>query len=69
MDSIEECSKCNDLAVCNASISCIVALLGSLEELCTGKGITHTYMDRINSLYANLEQCDYKGKELNFNFF
>ncbi|XP_067003777.2 brefeldin A-inhibited guanine nucleotide-exchange protein 3 [Anabrus simplex] len=61
MDSIEECSRCSDSAVCNASVLCIVAMLGSLEELCTGKGITHTYMDRINSLYAELEQCDYRG--------
>ena len=56
MDSIEECSKCADTAVC------IVAMLGSLEELCTGKGITHTYMDRINAMYTQLDQCDYQGK-------
>ncbi|GLG94562.1 LOW QUALITY PROTEIN: uncharacterized protein GBIM_01757, partial [Gryllus bimaculatus] len=61
MDSIEECSRSSDSAVCNASVSCIVAMLGSLEELCTGKGITHTYMDRINAMYTELEQCDYKG--------
>ncbi|KAJ9574457.1 hypothetical protein L9F63_008383, partial [Diploptera punctata] len=61
MDSIEECSKCTDSAVCSASVACIVAMLGSLEELCTGKGITHTYMDRINTMYSQLEQCDYQG--------
>ncbi|XP_049951444.1 brefeldin A-inhibited guanine nucleotide-exchange protein 3 [Schistocerca serialis cubense] len=61
MDSIEECSRCSDSAVSNVSVSCVVALLGSLEELCTGKGITHTYMDRINTLYMELHQCDYKG--------
>jgi hypothetical protein len=39
-------------------------MLGSLEELCTGKGITHTYMDRINALYTQLDQCDYQGELL-----
>jgi hypothetical protein len=64
MDSIEECSKCADTAVCSASVACIVAMLGSLEELCTGKGITHTYMDRINAMYTQLDQCDYQGNVL-----
>jgi hypothetical protein len=62
MDSIEECSKCADTLVCSASVACIVAMLGSLEELCTGKGITHTYMDRINAMYTQLDQCDYQGE-------
>ncbi|XP_021942345.1 brefeldin A-inhibited guanine nucleotide-exchange protein 3 isoform X2 [Zootermopsis nevadensis] len=61
MDSIEECSRSADTSVCSASVACIVAMLGSLEELCTGKGITHTYMDRINAMYAQLDQCDYQG--------
>ncbi|KAG8234271.1 hypothetical protein J437_LFUL006516, partial [Ladona fulva] len=61
MDSIEECSKCQDYLICNASVECIVAMLGSLEELCTGKGITHRYMEKINALYAGLSDCDYQG--------
>jgi hypothetical protein len=69
MDSIEECSKCADSAVCSASVACIVAMLGSLEELCTGKGITHTYMDRINAMYTQLDQCDYQGAALIFLSF
>jgi hypothetical protein len=64
MDSVEECSRCADSAVCSASVACIVAMLGSLEELCTGKGITHTYMDRINAMYTQLDQCDYQGEAL-----
>jgi hypothetical protein len=64
MDSIEECSKCADSAICSASVACIVAMLGSLEELCTGKGITHTYMDHINAMYTQLDQCDYHGETL-----
>ncbi|XP_071438715.1 brefeldin A-inhibited guanine nucleotide-exchange protein 3 [Hetaerina americana] len=61
MDSIEECSKCQDYQICNASVECIVAMLGSLEELCTGKGITHEYMEKIHALYAELTDCDYQG--------
>ncbi|XP_046405397.1 brefeldin A-inhibited guanine nucleotide-exchange protein 3 [Ischnura elegans] len=61
MDSIEECSKCQDYQICNASVECIVAMLGSLEELCSGKGITHEYLEKINALYAELTDCDYQG--------
>ncbi|XP_063243212.1 brefeldin A-inhibited guanine nucleotide-exchange protein 3 [Bacillus rossius redtenbacheri] len=61
MDSIEECSQCSDTPVCSASVSCIVAMLGSLEELCTGKGINPVYMERINAMYSELSQCDYRG--------
>lgn len=62
MDSVEECSRSQDAGVRGASVACIVAMLGSLEELCTGKGITDKYADKINSLYKNLTNCDYQGK-------
>ncbi|KAF4525743.1 hypothetical protein B566_EDAN002003 [Ephemera danica] len=61
MDSVEECSRSQEAAVRGASVACIVAMLGSLEELCTGKGITDKYADKINSLYKNLVNCDYQG--------
>lgn len=62
MDSIEECSTCNDPALMYASVSCINAMLSTLQELATGKGVTHTYMDKINTLFPTLKHCDYKGK-------
>jgi hypothetical protein len=61
MDSIEECSQCGDSAVSSASVSCIIAMLSSLEQLCLGKGISHSYIECINSLYPELNQCDYQG--------
>lgn len=61
MDSIEECSQCSDPSMIYTSVSCIVAMLTTLQELSTGKGVTTKYMDKINALYPNLKHCDYKG--------
>ncbi|XP_054267676.1 brefeldin A-inhibited guanine nucleotide-exchange protein 3-like [Macrosteles quadrilineatus] len=61
MDSIEECSQCSDPAMVHTSASCIVAMLATLQELSTGKGVTTKYMDKINALYPTLRHCDYRG--------
>ncbi|XP_076763576.1 brefeldin A-inhibited guanine nucleotide-exchange protein 3 [Xylocopa sonorina] len=60
MDSIEE-STTGGLSTLHASVSCVVAMLSALQELCEGKAINHTYTCAINSLYEDLESCDYKG--------
>ncbi|XP_043482060.1 brefeldin A-inhibited guanine nucleotide-exchange protein 3 isoform X2 [Leptopilina heterotoma] len=60
MDSIEE-SISSGVNVLNASVACIVAMLSALQELCEGKAISHKYTCTINSLYDDLESCDYRG--------
>ncbi|KAG9429339.1 brefeldin A-inhibited guanine nucleotide-exchange protein 3 isoform X1 [Apis mellifera carnica] len=60
MDSIEESTN-GGLSTLHASVSCVVAMLSALQELCEGKAINHTYTCTINSLYEDLESCDYKG--------
>ncbi|KZC05766.1 Brefeldin A-inhibited guanine nucleotide-exchange protein 3 [Dufourea novaeangliae] len=60
MDSIEE-STTGGLSILHASVSCVVAMLSALQELCEGKAINHTYTCTINSLYEDLESCDYRG--------
>ncbi|XP_012218258.2 brefeldin A-inhibited guanine nucleotide-exchange protein 3 [Linepithema humile] len=60
MDSIEE-STAGGLAILHASVSCVVAMLSALQELCEGKAINHNYTCTINSLYEDLESCDYRG--------
>ncbi|XP_076240885.1 brefeldin A-inhibited guanine nucleotide-exchange protein 3 isoform X2 [Calliopsis andreniformis] len=60
MDSIEE-STTGGLSILHASVSCVVAMLSALQELCEGKAISHTYTCTINSLYEDLESCDYRG--------
>ncbi|CAK9833529.1 Brefeldin A-inhibited guanine nucleotide-exchange protein 3 [Anthophora retusa] len=60
MDSIEE-STTGGLNTLHASVSCVVAMLSALQELCEGKAINHIYTCAINSLYEDLESCDYKG--------
>ncbi|XP_076182641.1 brefeldin A-inhibited guanine nucleotide-exchange protein 3 isoform X2 [Ptiloglossa arizonensis] len=60
MDSIEE-STTGDLSILHASVSCVVAMLSALQELCEGKAINHTYTCTINGFYEDLESCDYRG--------
>ncbi|XP_015191675.1 PREDICTED: brefeldin A-inhibited guanine nucleotide-exchange protein 3 isoform X4 [Polistes dominula] len=60
MDSIEE-STTGGLSILHASVSCIVAMLSALQELSEGKAINHNYTCTINSLYEDLESCDYRG--------
>lgn len=61
MDSIEECSKCTDWEIVFTSVSCILALLKTLLDLSTGKGINDVYIDKINENFPNLASCDYTG--------
>lgn len=61
MDSIEECSKCTDWEIILTSVSCIVALLTTLLDLSTGKGINDVYIEKINEKFHSLTSCDYTG--------
>ncbi|KAG5876373.1 hypothetical protein JTB14_032185 [Gonioctena quinquepunctata] len=61
MDSIEECSQCNDTNILLASVECVAALLGSLESLCRGEGLNQDAADITNARYTTLEQADYSG--------
>lgn len=56
VDSLQESCHCNDSAVCTASVSCMDDMLGSLEQLSKGHGITaelaeeiHKYCDLVNT--------------------
>lgn len=60
MDSIEETMTAGT-PLLHASVSSVVAMLSALQELCEGKAINHKYTYTINSLYEDLESCDYKG--------
>ncbi|XP_011297452.1 brefeldin A-inhibited guanine nucleotide-exchange protein 3 isoform X2 [Fopius arisanus] len=60
MDSIEESTMAGQSTL-YASVSCVVAMLSALQELCEGKAISHSYTCTINTLYENLESCDYRG--------
>ncbi|XP_046466470.1 brefeldin A-inhibited guanine nucleotide-exchange protein 3 isoform X1 [Neodiprion pinetum] len=60
MDSIEESTTAGPL-VLHASVSCVVAMLSALQELCEGKAISHDYTCTINSLYEDLDSCNYQG--------
>lgn len=62
MDSVEECATRGNSALAQASVACIVAMLGSLEELCAGRGISDKYTEKINTIYPHLVLCDYRGK-------
>lgn len=60
MDSLEECCKSTP-SVMYAAVTCSVALLTALEELCLGRCIPTSTADKIHNLYPRLVDCDYKG--------
>lgn len=64
MDSIEESSRCKQLDILNACVSCLSSLLSTLEELSSGKGINEKYVEKINLLFPNLQDADYTGNFL-----
>ena len=45
-----ECSHCSDLSVVGGSVACIVALLGSLEELSQGEGLSQEQVELLSKL-------------------
>ena len=47
MDGIQEASHCNDGTVCSGSVACSVALLGTLEELSKGVGLTDEHIEAL----------------------
>ncbi|KAL0275112.1 UNVERIFIED_CONTAM: hypothetical protein PYX00_003074 [Menopon gallinae] len=60
MDSLEECSGSRSASM-NASVSCCLALLKALEELCLGRCVPTGMADKIHNLFPSLTDCDYKG--------
>ena len=62
MDSVLECSSLREPSATYTSVCCCVALLQSLETLCLGRMMPAQYVERINSLYARLEEADYTGR-------
>lgn len=64
MDSIEESSRCKQLDILNACVSCLSSLLSTLEELSSGKGINEKYVEKINFLFSTLPDADYAGNLL-----
>ncbi|XP_059476210.1 brefeldin A-inhibited guanine nucleotide-exchange protein 3 isoform X2 [Neocloeon triangulifer] len=61
MDSVEESCQVQDSSIRAMSVACIVAMLNSLEELCSGKGIIDKYAEKINATYKTLSASDYEG--------
>lgn len=61
MDSLKECCHSNNNAVCYASVSCMVAILTSLQNITDGKDITEEYAHLINNMFKTLEDADFKG--------
>lgn len=50
MDGIQEASNQSDSAVSNASVSCVVALLGTLEDLSNGCGLSEENVEMLRKL-------------------
>lgn len=61
MDSLEECALCGEKTVLTPGVACIVALLGSLQQLTQGQGVCSEAAVSINRKYPTLEDSDYRG--------
>ncbi|XP_071040403.1 brefeldin A-inhibited guanine nucleotide-exchange protein 3 [Parasteatoda tepidariorum] len=61
IDSLGECCYSSDNNVCYASVSCISALLKTLEDICCGESMKVELISCINSQFKTLESSDYKG--------
>ncbi|KAG8200080.1 hypothetical protein JTE90_001936 [Oedothorax gibbosus] len=61
IDSLGECCHSNNNDVCYASVTCILELLKSLEDISCGNKIKDDIVKCINSQFRTLESSDYKG--------
>lgn len=50
IDSIQESCHCNDTMVCVSSVACVNDMLGSLEQISRGVGITDAISQSVNQL-------------------
>mgnify|MGYP000008264118 FL=1 len=50
MDGIVESARCADSTVVSCSVACVVALLGSLEDLSQGRGLSDEHIESLSKL-------------------
>lgn len=50
MDGIVESAHCNDSTVASCSVACVVALLGSLEDLSQGRGLSDEHIEFLSQI-------------------
>ncbi|XP_060081313.1 brefeldin A-inhibited guanine nucleotide-exchange protein 3-like [Ylistrum balloti] len=56
VDALQESCHCNDSAVCITSVTCVDVLLGALEQVCKGVGMTDKVCKSISKYHATLER-------------
>ncbi|XP_055954686.1 brefeldin A-inhibited guanine nucleotide-exchange protein 3 [Patella vulgata] len=64
VDSLQESCHCNDTAVCFTSVTCADQLLGTLERLSKGEGLTENIADEINNCYLDFEKDVFRSSDL-----
>lgn len=50
MDGIVESARCADSTVVSCSVACVVALLGSLEDLSQGRGLSDEHIEFLSKM-------------------
>ena len=50
MDGIVESARCTDSTVASCSVACVVALLGSLEDLSQGRGLSDEHIEFLSKM-------------------
>ena len=50
MDGVVESARCADSTVASCSVACVVALLGSLEDLSQGRGLSDEHIEFLSKM-------------------
>ena len=56
VDSLEESCHCNDSAVCITSVDCVEDMLGTLEQICLGEGLTPELSRNMTRFYRTVSE-------------
>ncbi|XP_021364639.1 brefeldin A-inhibited guanine nucleotide-exchange protein 3-like isoform X1 [Mizuhopecten yessoensis] len=56
VDALQESCHCNDSAVCITSVTCVDVMLGALEQVCKGVGMTDKVCKSITKYHTALER-------------
>ena len=63
MDGIQESCHNTDAPICSASVSCVVALLGTLEDLSHGRSLSDEHIESLSKVKEPLNWREIYGKE------
>ena len=67
MDGIQDSCYYAEASVCNASVSCVVALLGTLEDLSNGRGLSDEHIEILSKVKEPDNWQELYGKQVSYD--